>query len=755
MYKNLRYTLIVAALFLSVTAIAQPDITITDHKNFSVDAYKTGGNIEKVELRLTAVYTSKDKSYTISQFGESGELFKISEPLNRVEFQNQMVASWSKINKDVTGFTNYSMEQIILWVYSLSQRDGNLHIGTLFLGHMAQVFENGTVARNNPARNLMLQTKTNEYFQLLTKINTLRTKDTTAIGEYLALASRQKTNIPDTSFIKQLLERFSSESLPNLTSDEMAQLVVTNLPEADVTKATIRATAASATAARLDTALLTKQALLKDANDLLTSLSRRRGVTSDETTKATRMKTSLETEVSDLARKVEQAKTELETANRELEKAKITKEILDANPMLNPELIRAQSRVFSQLRTNATKYRELSGELQSKKLDLANNNIYPIEKISLQFEKGHLERIQVWVKNKAGEVDIYENIYAIGFSSINNLKAFQRQRLFIRKSEVAGFRSCIFLSDALGNYDNVVDLYTRDYSPADTAINEITPDKPVLLEKERNIRLFESKIFSDLQGIEDDAPNGLVQIEVARKFNLNTFRRQIGVTRLDIGWVSYLNLYGSLNKIENKQKRLPLRNENLVENGVIVSPAYASNLDIRRYENASLGIDVNGFLLDWPDMKMTLFTNLGMRYGHLLTTDTISTVNNGAVIKTGRPVDASGNTITFTVPKITLEFFSERRVGFTLSYNYNIAYLLSNNSFKQVMSYAKSDLTRLTTEKSARKYHMGEAFVRVETNREGNGQLFLRSRFFWQQGDAGTFFPQIQVGYNYSIIFRK
>lgn len=758
MYKILGFILFGAMCLLPIIVIAQPDITVTDHRNFSLDAYKEDGGIYKTEMHLTAVYASKDKSYSISKFGETNLLFKISEPLNRVEFQNQLVINWSKIDSKVKGFTNYSFEQIILWLYGLSQQDGNRHIGTLFLGRLTQVFKNGFVAKNNPARVLMLQNNGNEYLRLVTRINALRAKDTSAILSYLAFAREKKVTVPDTAFVKELLDRFASQEVPSLTNAEREKLVAATPPEIDLNKATKKVDQARTTLTDLDRTLTDKKELLQDATLLLAGLTDRRRATAipDSTiAKARRMKESLETEITELTRKQAQAKTALETAEKEKEKMVLMKEIVDTNPMLNFEVFRAQSKVFDQLKNHYKEYNELSELLISVKRTMITNNIYPIEKISLQFERGHIERIQVWVKNAAGEVDIYENIYAIGFSSINNLKAFQSLRLFIRKSERSDFRSCIYLSDALGNYDNVVDLYTRDYSPADTAINEITPDKPVLLDKEKNIRLFESKIFSDLQGIEGDAPNGLVQIEVARKFNLNTYRWQVGTTRLDVGWVSYLNLYGSLNKIENKLKRLPLRNENVIENGIIVSPAYASNLDIRRYENASLGIDVNGFLLDWPDMKMTLFTNLGMRYGHVPTTDTINEVSNGVAVKTGRPIDGSGNTVTFTIPKLTLEFFSERRVGFTLSYNYNIAYLFSNNGFKQVMSYAKSDLTRTNTEKAARKYHMAEVFVRIETNRDGNGQLFLRSRFFWQQGDANTFFPQIQVGYNYNILFRK
>jgi hypothetical protein len=299
-------------------------------------------------------------------------------------------------------------------------------------------------------------------------------------------------------------------------------------------------------------------------------------------------------------------------------------------------------------------------------------------------------------------------------------------------------------------------LFTRDYSPGDTVVNEISPAiGPITLHKERNIRLFDSKIFSDLQGIQQDQPNGLVQIEVNRKLNLNTFRWQLATARIDYSWFSYMNVYGSINKIENKAKELELRNQNTIVNNVIVSPSYATNLDIRLYENASLGVDVNAFLFDWPDMKFTAYLDLGFRYGHVKVVDTVYEVQNGVAKRTDRVNRFAGNTFTFSFPKVTYEFFSERRVGFNLSYNYNHTWLFTNNTFKQVMSYAKSDLNRITTERAARNSHMIEVFLRAETSRDSNGQLFLRSRFFWQQGDANTFFPQMQVGYSYNIIFRK
>ncbi len=387
---------------------------------------------------------------------------------------------------------------------------------------------------------------------------------------------------------------------------------------------------------------------------------------------------------------------------------------------------------------------------------LSEDNIFKIDKISLQFEKGYLERIQVWVNNGHGN-DIYENIYAIGMSSINNYKNFNTTHLFIRKSQGAeGSSRHIMLSDAIGNYDNFLSLFTRDYSPGDTEINNVVPaSTPYLtLRKERVVNLFDSKIFTDFAGLKEGNPNGLVQIDVSRRFNVNNFRLQVPGKRCDYGFFDNISVFGAITKIEQKEKRLMLRNSDKVVNGKIVSPSYATTLDLRQYENASLGTDLNVGLFDYPDGKFTVFFNLGLRYGHTPLEDSLRTVTDGVVDTPGLAYSLDAHSFTWQ-PKISMEFFAERRIGLVLTYQFNRARFYSNNNFKPIMSYAKSNPDVLPIESSAGYYHMYELFLRIETSRANHSKMFLRARYFKQHGDANTFFPQVQLGYAYNLVFRK
>ncbi len=390
---------------------------------------------------------------------------------------------------------------------------------------------------------------------------------------------------------------------------------------------------------------------------------------------------------------------------------------------------------------------------------LRNRGVSDVQKVSLQFERGFLERIQVWVVIN-GRPRIFENDYAIGFSSIHNFQDFQRVQLYERDRDVGEDRY-IYLSDLFLNYDNILDNYTRDFSPADTAINDWLPlNSIVRLRKESAVSLFDSKIYSDLNGLRDESPNGLIQIEIAKRLNLNTERKRsilkLGDDGANFGKLNYMNVWGAITKLESKNRYLTLRNANIAVNDTVVSPSYATTLDFLRYETANLGLDVNILLQDFPNAKATFYFDAGAKYGYTPVIDRRRTVDTpGRVTVTnGDTIRLVAHTATF-FPRITAEVFSQRRVGFKLSYQPQYTLIFSNNDFKPIVSYAKSDVTARATESKARFTHMLEFFLRAETSRDAASKVFFRARFFWQQGDVSTFFPQFQLGYAYNIFYRK
>ena len=386
--------------------------------------------------------------------------------------------------------------------------------------------------------------------------------------------------------------------------------------------------------------------------------------------------------------------------------------------------------------------------------------IYIVKDIQFQFEQGFLERVQVTVDYK-GKDQIFENIYALGFSSIQNYRNFTKTTLWIRNSNNADAKAAhLYFSDVLQNYQNELDNFTRDYSPADTSFH-VDPAKQmqVTLHKDNLVNIFETRAYTDLDGVGSKNPNGLVQMQISRNIYLVTQRRQMGISRSDYGYMNYVHIEINAEKLENKSRRLILNNLRQVSDNQVITPSYAPNLDFRRYENFSIVVEPNVFLLDFPEAKMTFHADMGFRYGYTPVTDSILTVDTASqTVKS--PVNANNyDANTFSIyPKLWLQIFSEYRYGITVGYQFNTTWLFSNNLFKQVVSASgkAGDLQTNPLDRAARFSHIIELSARVQPNKKDkNGNLFFVARFFMQQHDVNTFFPQIQIGYAYNLLFKK
>lgn len=395
-------------------------------------------------------------------------------------------------------------------------------------------------------------------------------------------------------------------------------------------------------------------------------------------------------------------------------------------------------------------------ELQKQLNTIEQLRIHKVSHVQYQFENGYLERIQVYIESPGTDnKDVFENSYPIGFSSISNYGNFTATRLYRRGSVYGGEEkdNYIFLSDVIKLYENQLNTATRDYSPSDTTVTVDPSSNPISrLNKQRNFYIIDGKTFTDITGLSEHSPNGLVQVELCRRFNLWTHRIQVRGSN-NYGFVNYVIAKVNFSKIENKLKGLPLRNQLIVENNAIVSPSYATNLDYLRYENLGFTFDLNLFLFDAPDFKYTFFLDAGIHYGHTPIIDSNYQISQGVATtnQTVNELDAHNFTI---FPRAKLQLFAERRYGLSLSYQANYTWLFTNNRFKQVLSYSGKgqDLNTLSTNKLAHWSHMVEAAFYIDVNpTSSTGKIFTTARFFFQQGDVNTFYPQILLGYAFNI----
>ncbi len=395
--------------------------------------------------------------------------------------------------------------------------------------------------------------------------------------------------------------------------------------------------------------------------------------------------------------------------------------------------------------------------LATKKQKIFDAHYYLVTDISFQFERGFLERIQVILTNDKRQSLFFENSYAIGFTSpynYRNLNETQLYRRTARNTEQAN--DYIYLGEILTNYHNELDNYQRDYSPADTTVNHVDPSlTPIVkLYRSKKVDLLDAKIYSDLLGLADKNPNGIIQTEISKRVNLFTYRIP-GSYKTNFGFFNFMDFEGSISKFEQKERYLLLRNEKNFVNNQIVSPSYATAIDFMRYQTFGLGSHLNLFLFDVPEGKFTITLDVGLRYNRIPISDSVRTLVSGkytAVLNSNVP--AAGMSTWY--PRVKLEIFAERRYGFQLSWSRNYSNFFTNNQYKPIASYEKSDLNSRLIENNAHVSHTIEFYARFEPNpSDASSKLFFRTRLYFQKGDVNTFFSQIQVGYAHSLIYKK
>lgn len=452
---------------------------------------------------------------------------------------------------------------------------------------------------------------------------------------------------------------------------------------------------------------------------------------------------SLIKELENIAKRNKTQKNQLDSLNTA--KKNLEKEI----SKLDISLIQKNIQTYSIQEATKNKIK-LTQDLGEINLIMKNQHLYEIKNLQMQFERGFLEKIQATVHIPDEGNVMFENFYAIGFSSRRNFADMSEVSLYERKSYSNRY---VYLSGVIANYTNFFDNFTRDFCPADSSMNEIDPSITQQLQvyRSRLVDLLDVKIYMDLVGLATNSPNGIIQTELQKRFNLYTSRRKFK-GGINYCFFNHINLVGSLTKIEEKNKHLPLQNQQEFTNGTLTSPSYASTLDFIRYESMSFALEPNVLLFDFPDAKFTLTADLGLKYGQTPLIDSTYSPTGEAALK--KEVKPAG--LLAMYPRFKAEVFAEKRYGFSVAYQLINTRLLSNNAYKQVHSYQKGDLSSSFTYPNARWSSMIELYARYEPKlNQHNGKIFFRGRIYTQHKDINTYFAQIQLGYAFFLTYNQ
>lgn len=412
---------------------------------------------------------------------------------------------------------------------------------------------------------------------------------------------------------------------------------------------------------------------------------------------------------------------------------------------------------------------------------------FVIKSVDIEFSQGYIENIKVMgdliselkcscfiktdtlgqTSSKEKPTRIIRNITfhnpaPIGFSRKMDYGSLQYQALYSRDEDHA---YALLLGDVIESYNFELYRKRRDYSPGDQyEPTKIEGGESATLHKTSTYKLFQGKVYTDFLGLNDQNPNGILQLNANKDINLLTqryvFRNPfansfykvfypggIQFSFLNIGLMTSVQPSATISKVEKNLRDLDLSFKSINQGGQTEQIAYVSTLDLKRHEQASIGVKANVFMLDWPALKSTVSWNNYFYFGNVILRDTL----NGFIQNDENRQIAN----TFQLgSEISIDILPEERYSLWMSYSWN-TYLLSDNIAEQVADGPLFDITGRN--ENARKFRSINVLMRFTPKPDSPNQLFLNIQRYYQKDLWNTNFHQIQLGYSFYLLsnYRK
>ncbi len=379
-------------------------------------------------------------------------------------------------------------------------------------------------------------------------------------------------------------------------------------------------------------------------------------------------------------------------------------------------------------------------------------------RLELTFYSGFIEKVELAGK-LMGKPVRFSNLFSIGISSSDGIRKFSNHKLesfnsFFYIPETSdgnnddqlvrhrsSMNQCSWTLDVnfsdIIDYDREIDINANDISPEPTKLVLDAVQKTTKLYKPKSTKLFEAIVYSDFFGVFDEEnPNGIIQTEVAKKFYINTKRKQNQWYSFFLppawyshatGVVEYINLNAKFSKIEENNKFL--------KSGQIGDENYFSPLTIKQHESFSIGVDINLVSFENQNKKINTFIDFGWNYGR-------------SGIEFSEEDQIFLNTITGSA-NIAFHIIPEKRYGF-IAYNRISRFIILNDDLIKANGFLLKSLKNgeLTT---ANKW-LNSSQIEFYLNTSSTGKLFIRYSLVNDLKDFDNNFSQFQFGYSFYIL---
>lgn len=313
----------------------------------------------------------------------------------------------------------------------------------------------------------------------------------------------------------------------------------------------------------------------------------------------------------------------------------------------------------------------------------------------------------------------------IGITTRNNILNLTNHKLY---NELSKSNYYIKLGEVI-TYERLNDELTKDHSPKNGRIilNENIRSKT--LYKEPVNKLFHVNVFSDFVGLNEDNPNGLVQIEIDKRISLRTKRNNSGW-----GWLTHLTPSFVLSKIEENNRTLPV---SLFTDSEGQVTKYTSPLEVFRYSQMQTTFALNIF--DYYGSAFDIEVNLlpGLTITQLV--DSVSEGNTSVQVREERinsPLLGG---------ELKLDFRPEKAFGFGIRsrsfYYWNLnANAQFNSPNGRLEGLSLSDPNRLL--------HDISLLVTIRAGENSDNLFFARLGMVHEWSNLDNNFAQVQLGFS-------
>ncbi len=240
-------------------------------------------------------------------------------------------------------------------------------------------------------------------------------------------------------------------------------------------------------------------------------------------------------------------------------------------------------------------------------------------------EKNNGSKGNEWETNIGKNLTL-KSLFPYGFSSSKDYDDFKEYKLAVYKGRHREFE--VRLDSIFPNYVQKLENNRFDFSPKNEAITmgpenmEKEKNNSRELKKDTSSKLFNLSVYTDFKGFEDN-PNGLMQFEFSKLIPLYTKRKPslFGQRYIDRGFN-----FGRFNYIipqlrwarldaGDDDENLVLSFQTVFEGGEESQLPFVTILDLLRFENVSVGADLNLLMFDLPTSKLRFELNVGGRFG--------------------------------------------------------------------------------------------------------------------------------------------